>query len=357
MDDTEHIYTPNTLISVNTCKPVFQSTHTDIPVFWCAICNAELRSPISAIQHVSGAQHKAKYKRKYPDRRSEDKTGLQSQTLQRTPNTVDNKPEIRSGFQNETQKRKPDTVDRGLVKIDVSSPKKPKLDAVQGIAQKQTKVVQQNGAKDASSSTKDKDPSQQEYKCETCNLTLTSGVHAVDHFKGKKHAALVAKLYNERMNEGAQRGGRERGRGSGGSSYRGHGGGREWGSERGRGSGNSRGLDSGRGVGRGDRFSNDSYNETVGALDSHYSQQINNLPGNRGIGGNNSYSSSYFLGDGGYRTNNNYSTNNSSSYGANNFPSNYGQSNNSAGSTYLNTYKDSLYSEIDQLKRRLCSMY
>lgn len=58
MDGSQYIYTPDTLISKHTNKPVGNCNSN--PVFWCATCQLKFTDPLVAIQHLNARSHKAK---------------------------------------------------------------------------------------------------------------------------------------------------------------------------------------------------------------------------------------------------------------------------------------------------------
>ena len=294
MDKVNHIYTPETLISRHTCKPITTPVKTFSPIFWCELCQLKLNTPFIAIQHTSGKSHKAK----------KSKQDSINQKRKLLPNNVE-----------------PDE----SVVVQEPATKKPKKQTNNVIEEPATIMIKKQTTKDvieepATKKRKEKSVlSNLDLKCDDCNLVLQSEIIALQHFKGKKHAKVIAAKITAKRNQNQRGGQRGRGRGRG---YRGTGNdyGNGHGSMRGV-SNNDAGFVSGHPTG-----------EIVRSLANLHSKPLNNDNIDNGSSNDNIYSSD-----------------NHQNY----------QDHNLAGNTYdtlCSEIKDTLCSEIHQLKRKLGQM-
>ena len=152
--DVEHTYGPEIVISPNTNRPFVDPKKNPL-IFWCDTCHLKLTTVRSAIQHLTGRPHKAKLN----DPTKEGKQDLKRKNV---------KPSI----------QEPDA-------------KKLKEQATKPA----TKKKEQAGK-------------ELDLKCDDCNRVFVSPIIAIQHFKGKKHSAMIASKLAAKQSQRGQRGGR-----------------------------------------------------------------------------------------------------------------------------------------------------
>jgi len=399
MEDNEVIYLPETLISPYTHRPLFKCTATRAPTFWCELCKYKLVSPKTAILHLSGKHHQKKLAAQHAVLPTSSTTVPKSEELR--PATSNEPLAKRPRYDDVGQDSKPATAAKSAVKSAAGRCERCNIDFTSDIHAEQhyngkkhaallaevtagKEVQNMVGSKMSSDENKNGDVEKKPLQCELCDIQFTSDIHALQHFKGRKHSEALAAQYNKRMEENGRSGGAigrggasvsggrgtsrgggastgrgsDRGRGGGMNNISRGGSGSAGGSQRGRGGGmnsNSRGRGIGRGEtntrGRGRGTTTQSRPSTEPVYDSFYASKSNGYSNQNSNQNSGSYDRYYAPTSGNY---NSSGVSDSTSAGYSN--AGFNNTGFSDVSTYTNKMSE-INSDINQLKRRLGSLY